>query len=555
MSIVFPDASMRVMCNIQINLKKQQPAAETKPNPNFQTTCRNILPAPSFVEMSSNAKSSMLTSSYPQQPDIWQMAASPVVFQNTKTRAERSVQPDSQLEIPELPDNINPDFNEMGPQIQQSSSNQLPLEYHFSAAKVKIEDSLCDFEQEIFQAQGPGGTTTYGQRGADEQGSGMIANIKEEREGDDLNFKISTSCSLKGEKTELEETIQVVKVCAKSKDVIASRTSTFVRPITESDVTAQECSVCRKKFDNIAWLQAHLENSHVECERCTKMFHSRTHLSIHQANGIECILCKQLFCVKDEWRVHWTKVHGLKLTARCGCVFDSIDLYNEHEFQLVRCRMCQLAFCTESERKKHWNEVHCEKLKCSECSCLFHRVELLNKHMEMHSATKCSECGKEFKNKRSLENHQRRLCGAYQCNLCGKKFKEKYSLDEHRENEHKGEGCYKCDVCNKQFWMKWTLNQHKLTHTVETPHQCKICGKSFQMSSALVLHFKTHLNERKYTCTHCNAVFRTKCHLTKHMQLHDPRETAECKICGKTFKSNVYLKGHMELHQMKKTTK
>ena len=87
----------------------------------------------------------------------------------------------------------------------------------------------------------------------------------------------------------------------------------------------------------------------------------------------------------------------------------------------------------------------------------------------------CSDCGKEFKNKKYLRNHERIVhTQKLQCNIYAIEVK---GLKSHMNSVHnKGDLMqHKCDQCEKMFKSKKNLNTHKLVAHIFEPTKCSLC--------------------------------------------------------------------------------
>lgn len=143
---------------------------------------------------------------------------------------------------------------------------------------------------------------------------------------------------------------------------------------------------------------------------------------------------------------------------------------------------------------------------------------------------KCNLCGKGFKLKGGLMQHERTHSTdrPYVCPDCGKLFRQPTHLQQHLRI-HTGEKPYECAFCDKSFRQRTILNQHLRIHTGEKPYACMECGKQFRQKAILDQHFRTHLGEKPYACPHpsCRKHFREMATLISHMKCHkdvpDPR--------------------------------
>ena len=57
------------------------------------------------------------------------------------------------------------------------------------------------------------------------------------------------------------------------------------------------------------------------------------------------------------------------------------------------------------------------------------------------------------------------------CEICSKTFKKKRLLTVHKERVHENRRPFKCDECGKAFKIKNNLIEHQATHTGIKPYQ------------------------------------------------------------------------------------
>ena len=92
------------------------------------------------------------------------------------------------------------------------------------------------------------------------------------------------------------------------------------------------------------------------------------------------------------------------------------------------------------------------------------------------------------------------------CKECGKCFKFRSRLKDH-QIVHTKEKRFKCDECGKVFGQLKILKKHKYMHTGEKLFVCDICSKSFAHNYYLKLHQEIHSSEKKYNCRECGKEF------------------------------------------------
>ncbi|XP_050546354.1 myeloid zinc finger 1-like isoform X3 [Daktulosphaira vitifoliae] len=95
----------------------------------------------------------------------------------------------------------------------------------------------------------------------------------------------------------------------------------------------------------------------------------------------------------------------------------------------------------------------------------------------------------------------------------------------HQQQEMSGKKCsdmrmFKCLSCGKDFKQKATLMQHERIHTDSRPFVCSDCGKRFRQQSHLTQHVRIHANEKPFVCIYCGRTFRQRAILNQHLRIH-----------------------------------
>ncbi|XP_014455403.2 zinc finger protein 250-like isoform X2 [Alligator mississippiensis] len=180
-------------------------------------------------------------------------------------------------------------------------------------------------------------------------------------------------------------------------------------------------------------------------------------------------------------------------------------------------------------KEKPWECVKCARIfqGSSKLPALQNGVssssDLLNLQ-SIHSGERahvCPDCGKSFKQKRSLFQHHTIHTGQkpYMCPDCGQSFRLKCSLIHH-QSLHPGESPYDCPVSVKADKSQSSLTLHQSIGAREKPHMCPDCGRRFRWRSNLIGHQSVHTGEKPYACPDCGKSFVQKKKLIQHQRIH-----------------------------------
>ena len=205
------------------------------------------------------------------------------------------------------------------------------------------------------------------------------------------------------------------------------------------------------------------------------------------------------------------------------------------------CHICDEPFATKADYKDHEADIHvregmivcpyenCDK-KYKATETRYGQSRLIVRHIERHKEKErtkeyvCSECGKTFKNKRSLLPHMQIHRGIKNvpCDKCGQMFCSKSFLWSHKMQSKCGAEEVVCPTCGKKCSNKYYLKRHLLQHTAERQFKCPFegCGKSFFDQHVMKSHEKIHLDIKDYQCPICPKQFRQGQQLKVHVKRH-----------------------------------
>ncbi|QQP36703.1 Uncharacterized protein FKW44_021877 [Caligus rogercresseyi] len=134
---------------------------------------------------------------------------------------------------------------------------------------------------------------------------------------------------------------------------------------------------------------------------------------------------------------------------------------------------------------------------CGLCSKIFLKEDLLAHMVEVHEKRRdfrCPTCGKDFRQRTSLNNHVRTVHNKikdYQCLICQKTFGQKTTLSNHIKNVHEKRKDQLCPICHRSFGQLTTLNNHiKSIHEKIRAYGCVYCLKTFGQKANLQTHIK-----------------------------------------------------------------
>ncbi|XP_062551549.1 zinc finger protein 567-like [Armigeres subalbatus] len=269
------------------------------------------------------------------------------------------------------------------------------------------------------------------------------------------------------------------------------------------------CKLCPAEFANAYNLRLHVKRSHQRKNTNAQIDEMR--LSIHK-----CCLCRKQFDTLVGAKEHVMENHPLQ--------GDNIDTDNQFE-----CEICSRCFKTPKVLTEHQRRpFRKHRFQCSHCGKTFNERQAFVDHEQSHASVRpyeCPICKKRFSLKTNFRTHVRYHSvpdDQFKCEFCGRGFKKKYLLQEHQaihqENESRP---FKCHLCSIAFTRKDLLNYHVKEHLGEKPYKCTQCSASYIHGRDLRRHNRTkHEKSTPFVCDICHNEFGRKDALGKHMKIH-----------------------------------
>jgi len=245
------------------------------------------------------------------------------------------------------------------------------------------------------------------------------------------------------------------------------------------------------------------------------------------------------------------------------------------------------------------------ELTCSFTGCgkMFPTLFRLKLHTATHSKTcqfMCSSCGRGFKNKYKMHQHEKKNHAGLKlkkvtklvkmakrlprpCQSCSEVFDTVVKLKKHVKECHKplaGIPCphcqvllksrktlaihlklehndnvsqlrFGCTVCTRRFEKRSHLEDHMLRHSAVGQFACMFCPKRCATKQDLDRHLSSHRGEANFKCQVCSMDFVYRKTYTRHVRKHLGQRPYICKPCDKNFTLLETLKKHQASHQKK----
>ncbi|XP_062560455.1 zinc finger and SCAN domain-containing protein 2-like [Armigeres subalbatus] len=227
---------------------------------------------------------------------------------------------------------------------------------------------------------------------------------------------------------------------------------------------AFKCPECNKLMTTPRILQYHMQNHRPEeerpykCTQCPRRFSYASALSSHSQSHLPEKERTQYVC--DE----------------CGKSYSSAKYWTEH-IALRHSKVEPLAYVCHV----------CAKRFTSKSNLTYH----LTTHQPKIHQVQCDQCQKWLKNKLCLRKHMvQHSMVRHKCNLCDYSALNLQCLKNHLRVQHTDSKPFACDVCGKSFKLKNTLLNHQVQHTGVKKFSCEFCARTFASSGNYYAHRK-----------------------------------------------------------------
>lgn len=180
-----------------------------------------------------------------------------------------------------------------------------------------------------------------------------------------------------------------------------------------------------------------------------------------------------------------------------------------------------------AHKSKHLQLLEADEFICRICNVSYKKKISFEKHNSSKHGPDavrfiCSQCGKEFKERNILKNHEKihlpdELKLKHPCSYCGKKFVNGHCLKIHIARVHEKVALHTCELCGKGCITKSDLKWHMDKHVEERNYECEICHLKFKSTNSLRIHKRRHFNQdKKIFCPICSKEFFSSAALSNH---------------------------------------
>lgn len=205
-------------------------------------------------------------------------------------------------------------------------------------------------------------------------------------------------------------------------------TDHFTEPAHKVESSTSEDGNMRKR-----WTSSKRKN--FECFIChkklTSSFVVKRHMTkIHRHDDLKCQYCNTKFRTSRYYERHNCMSHPdrAKFVSQMPIVMDK----QNGPVRTYECTVCKRVFSARRQLQSHMTKHKQSPCLCLICGKLFSGDRTLARHMKLHDAISethpCTECGRKFKQRRYLLDHNRKVHNLYAdegpltCESCDQQF-------------------------------------------------------------------------------------------------------------------------------------
>ncbi|XP_012993323.2 zinc finger protein 142 isoform X2 [Esox lucius] len=221
---------------------------------------------------------------------------------------------------------------------------------------------------------------------------------------------------------------------------------------------------------------------------------------------------------------------------------DVVKINPSHKFS---CPSCHFR-CKQKRALNNHEKRGCLKpddMQCQVCSFVAKSQKTLATHMLVHQ-----------KDKSLL---QKRVQKSFlHCNHCPFTCKQDRRMTKHVTLKHEGAVPYHCSFCPFSTTRRYRLDAHESLHTGVGRHSCNLCGQTFGVASKLRQHRKrVHDKQPSHFCALCDFSGYSLNDVRRHtLRCHTGELLYPCGQCEARFSSSTALMQHCSRKHLSSTS-